>query len=146
MILCKEDFQSMEKRLHLSDVNIPIFVVSTLKDHVAPWKSVYKIHDFTKSDIRFVLTSGGHNAGIVSEPGHPHRAFQMYDRSKEDKRMSPVRWQKEAPSYEGSWWPEWHNWLSSHSGSKGEAPMMGNPKAGLKPLCDAPGTYVLVRY
>ena len=70
-------FSVNEKKLHLRKVNTPIFAVSTTTDHVAPWKSVYKIHNLTRSEITFVLTSCGHNCGIVSEPGHPHLSFQM---------------------------------------------------------------------
>ena len=56
---------------------MPGFVVGTVTDHVAPWRSVHKIHLLTDTDLTFVLTSGGHNAGIVSEPGHPHRTYQL---------------------------------------------------------------------
>ena len=61
----------------ISEIRAPIFAVSTETDHVAPWRSVYKIHLLNEGDITFVLTSGGHNAGIVSEPGHPHRHYRI---------------------------------------------------------------------
>jgi polyhydroxyalkanoate synthase len=143
--LSEERFSVNGKRVYLSNINTPIFAVSTVTDHVAPWKSVYKVHHFTNSEITFVLTSGGHNAGIVSEPGHPHRNFQIQLMHAGAKPVSSEKWQKQAPSMEGSWWPEWHRWLQDRSTSKIPAPSMGNPEAGYAPLCDAPGTYVLMK-
>lgn len=122
----------------------PMFVISTVKDHVSPWKSVYKIHLFCDTEITFVLTSGGHNAGIVSEPGHLNRNFQMMTHKPEDKHLSAETWQELAPQFEGSWWPAWHQWLVLQSTSKKVLPpKMGNPKAGYPILDDAPGSYVL---
>lgn len=130
-------------KIALRDVNVPLFAVSTLRDHIAPWKSVYKIHLFTESDITFVLTSGGHNAGIVSEPDHPHRNFQMMSKKHKDKYITSTRWLNNAPHYEGSWWPKWHEWLADQSDPPGAIPSMGNAENGYPPICDAPGTYVL---
>src|SRR6185437_567782 len=65
------------QKLSIADIKVPIFAVSTVKDHVAPWKSVYKIHNLSKTDITYVLTRGGHNSGIISEPNHKDRSYQM---------------------------------------------------------------------
>lgn len=130
------------KRIALIDINTPIFAVSTLTDHVSPWKSVYKIHLFTDTEVTFVLTSGGHNAGIVSEPGHPHRTYQILTRKKGDRHIISETWQEKAPHFEGSWWIAWQKWLVEHSDKQTFAPPLGNPDKGYPVICDAPGTYV----
>jgi polyhydroxyalkanoate synthase len=138
-------FSAEGRRVVLLDIDVPIFAVSTLTDHVAPWKSVYKIHYFTDTDVTFVLTKGGHNAGIVSEPGHANRSFQMQKHNKTDKHATPEVWQENAPHFEGSWWPEWHQWLADNSSGKSASPAMGNKSQGYPILCAAPGDYVLER-
>ncbi len=136
-------FKVGKKRVSLPNINAPIFAVSTVTDHVAPWMSVYKLHLFLDTDITFVLTSGGHNAGIVSEPGHPHRNFQMLTHRKKDKHVTAEVWEERAPHFDGSWWPKWQEWIANHSGEKISPPEIGNSKMGLSILSDAPGTYVL---
>ncbi|WP_419420987.1 PHA/PHB synthase family protein [Legionella sp. D16C41] len=120
------------------NIHVPIFAVSTEKDHVAPWKSVYKIHLMTYTDITFVLTNGGHNAGIVSEPGHKERFYFMKEHKKNMPYLGPNKWLKTSEKYEGSWWIAWHDWLVQHSTKKRVSPPIIN-----KRLPKAPGTYVL---
>ena len=117
--------------------------MSTITDHVAPWRSVYKIQMLTDADVTFVLSNGGHNAGIVSPPGHPHRHFQTATHKEEDTYIDPDSWQASAVRTEGSWWPCWRDWLDRHSSRKIPPPPMGAPEKGYAPLVDAPGTYVL---
>lgn len=131
------------KPIYLSDIRTPAFVVGTQKDHVAPWKSVYKFHLESDSDVTFLLTSGGHNAGIVSEPGHPHRTYQIATTKKDATYIDPDSWVAKQDEHDGSWWPELATWLHSHSGKYIPPPTMGNPKKKLSVLCDAPGTYVM---
>jgi polyhydroxyalkanoate synthase len=125
----------------LADVKVPVFLVGTVTDHVAPWRSVYKLHYLTSAEITFVLTSGGHNAGIVSPPGHPHRHYQLLTSAANAPRLDPDRWLAHAPDNEGSWWPAWHEWLRAHSGKPVKPPRIGLPHE--RPLGDAPGRYVL---
>ncbi|MCP9482280.1 alpha/beta fold hydrolase [Shimia sp. CNT1-13L.2] len=120
------------------DITLPIFAVGTETDHVAPWKSAFKIESLTRSDVTFVLTNGGHNAGVVSEPGHPRRHYMVHTSNDKDRYLSPEHWQEVAERHEGSWWPEWTAWLDKQSGAPVAPPKMG------KPLCDAPGTYVMM--
>lgn len=131
------------KPIYLSDIRIPAFVVGTQKDHVAPWKSVYKFHLESDTDVTFLLTSGGHNAGIVSELGHSYRTYQIATTKKEATYIDPDSWVTKQPEHEGSWWPELANWLHNHSGNYIVPPTMGAPKKKLNVLCDAPGTYVM---
>lgn len=119
-------------------IQIPAFVVSTEKDHVAPWKSVYKTHLLLNSDITFILTNGGHNTGIVSEPGHPGRSYRMSERKKNDSYVDPKTWLEETPVREGSWWIAWQKWLVNQS-----SPIMVNPPKMKSKLPPAPGKYVL---
>jgi polyhydroxyalkanoate synthase len=130
----------------ISDIRVPTFVLGTEKDHVAPWQSVYKIELLTNcQDVTFVLAAGGHNAGIVSEPGHPRRSFRMSTRRGGDSYRDPDTWLRETPRREGSWWPAWSAWLASRSSGSERPPGMGAPEAGCRPQCDAPGTYVFQR-
>ena len=132
-----------DRPVALLDIGTPIFSVATLTDHVAPWRSVHKLHYLTQTEIHFVLTSGGHNAGIVSEPGRPRRRYQSLTRSAGGKYVSPDEWLQAAPQHEGSWWPEWVSWLQARSGEPAHPPRMGAASRGFKALCDAPGEYVM---
>jgi polyhydroxyalkanoate synthase len=127
----------------LTDIRAPMFVVGTEWDHVAPWHSVHKIHLLTDTEVTFVLTSGGHNAGIVSEPGHAGREYRVMTQRADDRYSSPETWSKMATQKNGSWWSEWTAWLEHRSGSVKLAPAAGASVAGQAPLGAAPGTYVL---
>ena len=127
----------------LKDLRMPIFVVGTETDHIAPWKSVYKLSLFTDTELTFVLTNGGHNAGIVSEPGHRGRHYLHATRKPGDQYVDPDSWATRAAHSEGSWWVEWASWLAARSTPERVAPpSMGAPEHNLPPLCPAPGTYV----
>lgn len=136
-------FKILDDTINLADIRVPTFVVSTIKDHIAPWKSVYKIHYFIDSDITFVLTNAGHNTGIVNKPGESGRSYQMLTHKIDDKHLSPDLWLEKAPHFKNSWWPAWEKWLADLSSSKKKPPDFGNPAKDIRPLCDAPGTYVL---
>jgi polyhydroxyalkanoate synthase len=127
----------------LKDIHVPMFVVGTETDHIAPWRSVYKTHLFTDSELTFVLTNGGHNAGIVAEPGHRGRYYRVATRHPGDRYFDSDAWLRLAPRADGSWWQEWATWLERRS-SAGHVspPQMGAPARGLTPLCPAPGTFI----
>ena len=122
-------YWSASKPIALTDIRAPIFSVGTVRDHVAPWRSTYKINFLTDTEVTYLLTSGGHNAGIVSEPGHDHRGFQVMTRKTEDRYIDPEAFLKQAPQKEGSWWPEWTAWLAARSGEAVDAPAMGGAGA-----------------
>lgn len=122
----------------LRDIRVPVFGVGTETDHIAPWTSVYKIHNLVHADVTFVLTNGGHNAGVISEPGHHHRHYKMHTTRDTDKALSAADWQDAAQRQEGSWWLAWSAWLSDLSSKKISPPKMG------RKLAEAPGTYVMM--
>jgi len=133
------------KPVALMDLRLPIFAVGTERDHVAPWRSTYKINLQTETEVTYLLTSGGHNAGIVSEPGHPGRSFRLGVKKADQNYLDPERFLAQAQRKDGSWWPEWVIWLKHHSGSLTTVPPIGAPEAGYPPLADAPGAYVLMQ-
>jgi polyhydroxyalkanoate synthase subunit PhaC len=127
----------------LTDIRVPVFAVGTVWDHVAPWRSTYKIHLLVDTAVTYVLASGGHNAGIVSEIGRPGLFHQAMTRNADDRHVDADTWLATAPHHEGSWWPTYLEWLAGHSGAPVAPPPMGAGAVGYAVLCDAPGTYVL---
>jgi polyhydroxyalkanoate synthase len=143
--LAEGRFEVEDRPIVLLDIRAPIFAVSTERDHVAPWRSVFKFHVFTDAEITFVLTSGGHNAGILSEPGHPRRHFRMGTRKAGESYIDPDAWFTEHGSRDGSWWPAWSAWLRARSGPFVESPSLGDDAVGFPPLENAPGHYVFMK-
>ena len=129
------------KPVSLSNLTLPMFMVGTLTDHVAPWRSVFKLHQMSPAEITFALTSGGHNAGIVNPPGNPRRRYQLLTRPAGGSYVAPDEWLETAPQTQGSWWPAWLQWLQARSGTPVKPPRMG--AGAYQPVGDAPGTYVL---
>ena len=127
----------------LKDIHIPTFVVGTETDHISPWRSVYKIHLFTDNELTFVLTNGGHNAGVVSEPGHSGRRYLVTTRHPGARYVDSDTWLAGAITKPGSWWPEWTTWLANRSAQEHTAPPgIGAPPLGFTSLAPAPGVYV----
>ena len=129
----------------IHDINAPIFCVSTTSDHVAPWQSVYKLHLLADTGITFVLTSGGHNAGIISEPGHEDRTFLIRTTGEEEPHSSPESWMAAAERRDGSWWPAMVEWLGERSGKEGPPPDLGTGQSPYQATGNAPGSYVFQR-
>ncbi|MGY6536795.1 MAG: PHA/PHB synthase family protein [Pararhodobacter sp.] len=127
----------------LKDIAVPMFVVATETDHIAPWRSVWKTALFTDCDLTFVLTKGGHNTGILSEPGHPRRHYRIGHRPAGAHYQGPQRWLEAHDATSGSWWPAWAAWLSAHSGAQDTPASARRPGQGRPALAQAPGTYVL---
>jgi polyhydroxyalkanoate synthase len=146
-LLARGEFVADGRCVDLAGIRLPMFVVGTETDHVAPWKSVYKARALTRSpDYTFLLTSGGHNAGIVSGPVHPRRRHRVRTWLNAEESLAPEAWFDTTPPQEGSWWPTWQKWLVRHSSAAQVAPpSMGAEEAGYRPICDAPGEYVLQR-
>ena len=124
----------------LKDISAPMFVIATETDHIAPWRSVYKTQLFTDCDLTFVLTSGGHNSGIVNEPGNPRSHYAISHRAAGAHYIGPDDWYPKASVSEGSWWPEWRSWLETRNSGVLLSPVA--PQSDTS-ICAAPGTYVL---
>jgi polyhydroxyalkanoate synthase len=131
------------KSIALSDIRTPIFAVGTEWDHVAPWKSTHKIHFLADAEVTYVLTTGGHNAGIVSPLADQGRHYHVKTKPADAAYVGPDEWRKDARKVEGSWWPEWSKWLGDRSGAPCPPPKMGLPSDDPAQLDDAPGSYVL---
>jgi polyhydroxyalkanoate synthase subunit PhaC len=126
--------------IDLSRVNTPLYFVSTIEDHIAPWKTVYAgSRVFSGSPVRFVLGGSGHIAGIVNPP-----AANKYGYWTNEKRVDDAdTWLAGAKQHPGSWWTDWQQWVDRLGGGKVAARTPGAGK--LKVLEDAPGSYVSVR-
>ncbi len=125
----------------LSDVRTPLFVLATERDHIAPWRSVHKIHVLNGADITFVLASGGHNVGVVSPPGQANRHFWIGRRPPGGHYLGPDEWLANADRCEGSWWPTWSAWLDARASAHVAPPASGSKRH--PPIEPAPGQYVL---
>jgi polyhydroxyalkanoate synthase len=138
--LAEDRYVVGSKPVSLADIKVPIFAVGTVSDHVAPWRSTYKIHRLVETEVTYLLTTGGHNAGIVSEPDHRARSFQVATAVPNASHIDPDTWLMTAPRKNGSWWPEWSAWLKARSGAPGSPPAF--PATDTR-LAAAPGIYVL---
>ena len=137
-------FSVQGRVIALKDISAPLFVVATETDHIAPWRSVYKTRLFTDGDLTFVLTTGGHNSGIVNEPGTPRSRYRISHRPAGALYVGPDDWLERSVQQPGSWWPEWTRWLAAKSSGSVPAPAEpGAPERDLPAIEAAPGRYVL---
>ncbi len=136
--LAEGRFKVDGRAITVDDIRVPIFAVGTERDHVAPWRSVFKFHSWPMPRLTFVLTNGGHNAGILSEPGHAHRHFRIAVHRHGEQYIDPERWLATNPPREGSWWPAWSAWLAEKSGTPVAPPPLGRTDGKFAPLEDAP--------
>lgn len=145
--LARGCFETDGVNIQLTSIELPMLVVGTETDHVTPWRSVFKARQHTRStDYTFVLTSGGHNAGIVSGPQNPRRRHRVLKFNDAHSYIAPEDWLANTESVTGSWWPVWQQWLVERSSPERVAPpSMGNAAAGYAPGQDAPGEYVMRR-
>lgn len=144
--LAEGDYLIDGEPVAIEDIQVPLFVVATEQDHIAPWQSVYKIHLYTYgTEVTFVLANKGHNGGIIAEPGHKQRSYRLGKSPANTLYKTPEEWFEHHKSRDGSWWPVWHRWLAQQSGDKIKPPSMGSKQAGYAVLEKAPGIYVRER-
>jgi polyhydroxyalkanoate synthase len=139
--LATSNYRVQGRAVSLADIRLPLFLVGTERDHISPWRSVYKLHHLCDAEITFVLAAGGHNAGIVSEPGHANRYYRIACRAEHSPWIPHEQWQAQAPRHEGSWWTAWQQWLAAYSNS----PVPARPIPAKAALGPAPGRYVMQR-
>ena len=125
--------------IDLTKVKTPLYFVSTVEDHIAPWKTVYAGARVFNSPVRFVLGGSGHIAGIVNPPSANKYGYWTNDKLVDE----PDAWLGSAKQHAGSWWTDWQQWVDKQGGGKVAARTPG--KGRLKALEDAPGSYVAVR-
>ena len=126
--LAEGHFKVGDRPITVRDIRVPILAVGTEQDHVAPWRSVFKFHFMTDTDVTFILTNGGHNAGILSEPGHAHRHFRIASHRHDEQYVDPDTWLARNPPREGSWWPAWTAWLQERSAAPVPPPPLGRAR------------------
>jgi polyhydroxyalkanoate synthase subunit PhaC len=124
--------------IDLRKIKTPSFLLSTREDHIAPWRSTYAATQLYKGPVKFVLSASGHIAGVVNPPGNKYGHWEN-----EQNPPTPEEWLATATAYPDSWWPAWEGWVSRYSG--GEVPARHPGDGRLKPIEDAPGSYVKVR-
>lgn len=143
--LAEGRFKVDGETIALTDIRVPIFAVGAETDHVAPWRSVFKFNILSDTDVTFLLTVGGHNAGIVSPPGSKGRSYRMATKAEDGRYVDPDTWHAEALQYEGSWWPAWSKWLADRSSGWTRARHTESSDPEAPKLNEAPGTYILQR-
>src|SRR3954453_19833672 len=125
--------------LDLGQIRQDTYAVGAEKDHIVPWDAAWRITQLFGGDVRFVLASSGHIAGIINPPGGKGNYWTR--EMKDADASSPEQWVQSATKHEGSWWPDWSAWLSARSREKGKPPSLGSKKHS--PIENAPGAYVL---
>jgi polyhydroxyalkanoate synthase subunit PhaC len=130
----------------LGRVTVDAYVIAGIADHITPWQSCYRTTGLLGGDTRFVLSTSGHIAALVNPPGNPKASHRLNP----DNPAEAQRWLDGATTQQGSWWPDFVDWLAQRSGPDRRAPRRlgragrsGEP--GFPPLIEAPGTYVLDR-
>ena len=124
------------QRLSLADVGNDVYVVGAINDHIVPWPASYKTTGLMGGDVRYLLSSGGHIAGIVNPPGPK----AWYEVSKTPNPATARQWREAAEHHSGSWWEDWAKWAGRRAGRRTEPPPMGSEK--YPAIGDAPGSYV----
>ena len=126
------------RQIDLSAIKSPTYVVSAINDHIVPWESAYKTTALVSGPVRFVLSSGGHIAGIVNPPS-PKAWFLAHDEEVNAPGSAEV-WRETAQRKSGTWWDDWVRWSGETAGDMIDPPPTGSDAHPV--LGDAPGRYV----
>ncbi len=123
------------QRIDLSDIKKNTYVVSAENDHIVPWRSAYATTRLLSGPVRFVLSSGGHIAGIVNPPGP--KGWYL---TGEELPATAAQWRAASVRHAGSWWEDWAAWSAEHSGELVDPPRMGSDNHPV--LGEGPGDYI----
>jgi polyhydroxyalkanoate synthase len=126
--------------IDISKVTTPVNFISTREDHIAPWPSTYAGARLFSGPVKFTLGMSGHIAGIINPPVANKYGYWT---SSGKLPANPERWLQSAKENSGSWWPDWQAWKKKYAGEQVAARTPGGGK--LKPIEDAPGSYVKVK-
>jgi polyhydroxyalkanoate synthase subunit PhaC len=133
--LARGELELAGQLLSLADVKSDTYVVGAINDHIVPWPSSYQATQLLGGTVRYVLSSGGHIAGIVNPPG-PKAWYEAGEHNPPD----PARWRADAARHDGSWWEDWAAWADGRAGRLIPPPPTGSRR--YPPLGDAPGEYL----
>jgi len=128
----------LDTKIDLRKIKVPTYMISTREDHIAPWKSTYRGTQIYSGPVRFVLAASGHIAGVVNPP----EAGKYSHWVNEELPPGPDEWFAGATELAGSWWPDWHRWVTAIDRTEVPARQPGDGK--LEPIEEAPGSYVRV--
>jgi polyhydroxyalkanoate synthase len=134
--LARGEMELKGQRLSLVDVTNDTYVVGAINDHIVPWPASYKTTGLMGGDVRYVLSSGGHIAGIVNPPGPK----AWHEAAKPPYPVSAAQWRAAAAHHSGSWWEDWTRWASRRAGRRTNPPPMGSER--YPAIADAPGSYI----
>lgn len=126
--------------IHFQRLRMPTFIYGSKEDHIVPWDSAYASTQILRGPKTFVLGASGHIAGVINPPAKNKRHYWTSTKL----TQSAPDWFASAREHPGSWWPQWTEWLASHSGPMVKAPK-GEGNRHFKPLEAAPGRYVKAR-
>ena len=132
--------------LEVGSLTMPTYLYGSREDHIVPWQSAYASTSLLRGPMRFVLGASGHIAGVINPPAQGRRCYWAVPGSAQHADMpgDPLAWQQDASEHSGSWWPDWAEWLTTHSGTRKKAPAnLGS--ARYAPIEAAPGRYVPVK-
>jgi polyhydroxyalkanoate synthase len=133
------ELELLGERIDLRRITVPSYLISTREDHIAPWQSTYRATQIYRGPVRFVLAASGHIAGVVNPPESGKYSHWINESLPPD----PEEWFRGATELAGSWWPDWHRWISAQDAERVPARVPGQGGA-LKAIEDAPGSYVKV--
>jgi len=135
--LARGEMEVRGEQISLSDIKNDTYIVGAINDHIVPWHASYKTTGLMGGDVRYVLSSGGHIAGIVNPPG-PKAWYEAAGLTKHPE--SYEEWRAAAKHHAGSWWEDWVRWSVRRSGPRTDPPPMGSKR--YPAIADAPGTYI----